>query len=186
MSAVQTTLLTLIVAAVPGVLIALLAHQLDLRRDAQEEQRISQNARMLLGLELEANRAVLNTFWATINGLDRPDARKNANGHLAGMAENGLLSYSLPEWGFNRWENLAPKSLASFTIGDLQMIDGMYRGLHAITDIYAKLVTITPDEMTELNKDRFWVNRYADWRNDLFTRLTTEAERVLRANNPLH
>ena len=185
MSAVQTTLLTLLVAAVPGVLIALLAHQLDLRRDAQAERRLSQNARTLLGLELDANRAILTTFWTTINGLDRPDARQNAHGHLAGMAENGLLSYTLPTWGFTRWENLSPKSLASLTSSDLKTIDAMYRSLHAITDMYAKIVTITPDEMAQLNKDRFWANRFADWRNDLFTRLTAEVERVLHANNPL-
>ncbi len=173
-------LLTLIAAAVPGVLIALLAHQLDLRRDVAEERRISQNARTLLGLEVAANRAALQTFWTTINALDIPDQRKNAGDHLAAMTERGLLSYPLPEWDFARWEHLPAQALSAFTPAELAQVDALNRGIRTFGDLYKQLITITPDEMTELNKDRFWVNRYSGWREGIFARLTATAEGALR------
>jgi hypothetical protein len=185
MSDTQNIVLTVIVASIPGLLVAWLAHQLDVRRDLQRERRLSLNARSLIGLEIDANRSALTTFWTTINGLDRPDARQNATSHLAGMAENGLLSYALPDWSLTRWQGLAPVSMGVFTPAELQATDSIYRGLQAIADLYAKLITITSQEMEILNKDRFWVNRYADWRSDIFARLTAEVERVLKSGNPL-
>ncbi|MBA3825594.1 MAG: hypothetical protein H0X24_17065 [Ktedonobacterales bacterium] len=178
-------LLTLIAAAVPGVLIALLAHQLDLRRDVAEERRISQNARTLLRLEVTANRTALQNFWTTINALDTPDGRKNANDHLAAMTERGLLSYPLPEWDFSRWERLPARALSAFTTAELAQIDALNRGIRAFNDLYKQLITITPDEMAELNKDRFWVNRFSGWREGIFTRLTSAVEGALRAPLPL-
>jgi Zn-dependent oligopeptidase len=174
-------LLTLIAAAVPGVLIALLAHQLDLRRDVAEERRISQNARSLLKLEVMANQAALQNFWTNINALDLPDQRRNANDHLAAMTERGLLSYQLPEWDFARWEHLSAQALSAFTTAELAQIDALNRGIRTLSDLYKQLITITPDEMAELNKDRFWVNRFSDWRSGLFTRLTALAEGYVRS-----
>jgi len=174
-------LLTLIAAAVPGVLIALLAHQLDLRRDMAEERRISQNTRTLLNLEVTANRTALQNFWTTINALDIPDQRKNANDHLAAMTERGLLSYPLPEWDFARWEHLSARALSAFTTAELAQIDALNRGIRSLSDLYKQLITITPDETAELSKDRFWVNRFSGWRDGIFTRLTALAEGTLRA-----
>jgi len=176
----SAVLLTLIAAAVPGVLIALLAHQLDLRRDVHEERRIGQNARALLRLEVSANRAALQTFWTTINALDIPDQRRNANDHLAAMTERGLLSYPLPEWDFARWENLPAVALSAFTTAELAQIDALNRGIRTFSDLYTQIITITPQEMEELNKDRFWVNRFADWRDGIFKRLITVADETLR------
>lgn len=173
-------LLTLIAASVPGVLIALLAHQLDLRRDVAEERRISQNARTLLSLEVAANRAALQSFWTTINALDIPDQRKKANDHLAAMTERGLLSYPLPEWDFARWETLSARAISAFTTAELVQIDALNRGIRSFSDLYKQIITLTPEETAQLNTDRFWVNRFADWRSGLFTRLTTLADATLR------
>jgi hypothetical protein len=177
--------LTLIAAAAPGVLIALLAHQLDLRRDVAEERRISQNARALLSLEVAANRSALETFWRTINALDVPENRQNANDHLAGMTERGLLGYPLPEWDFARWEGLSPHALSAFTQAELAQIDTLNRGIRTFSDLYKQIITITPQEMEELNKDRFWVNRFAGWRASTFTRLTAAVDGALRTPAPL-
>src|SRR5262249_12688348 len=62
--------LGVLAAALPGVLVALLSHDLSMRRSAAATRVRLANARALLTVEFDANRQALQTFWQTINALD--------------------------------------------------------------------------------------------------------------------
>ncbi len=130
-------------AAVPGVLIALLAFQLEVRRDNHLEARASQNGRKLLELEIESNRAALTAFWQEINDLDTEKAEA-LEAHLAGMTASGFLTYPLPYWNFTRWHNAHPSWLVILGDKEIELVDRFYRNLELITDLHTRMVTITP------------------------------------------
>ena len=173
------------VAALPGILVALLSHYLTQRREDRKTQQMIANARMLLALEMERNRVALATFWRTINDLDKERTATSAEGHLAAMAHAGLLMQTLPHWSFVRWEGISAEAIASLRKQNIEDIDQAYRDLRSATDLYAQLVTLIPEERELLDKDRFWYNRYAGMRLDTFERLTAVANRLLAAPTPL-
>jgi hypothetical protein len=182
-----------IAASVPGVLVALLSHYLTLRRENQVTRRLIANARTLLGLEMERNRAALDAFWRGMNDLDhgmgdldKDREADDAEGHLAGMAYGGLIRQTPPHWSFTRWERIAPQALATLSEQELAEIDQSYRDLRTVSDLFSQLVTFTPEERAILDKDHWWFNRYADWRMSTFQRLAQVTNQVLAAPNPLH
>jgi hypothetical protein len=176
----------LVIASVPGLIVALASHYLALRREDQVTRRLIANARMLLGLEVERNRAALDVFWRGMNDLDKEHKEEDAENHLAAIAVGGLLGQMPPHWSFMRWERIAPQALATLSEQDIATIDQSYRDLRAVSDLFNQLVTFTPEERALLDKDHWWFNRYADWRMSTFERLTQVTNRVLAAPNPLH
>lgn len=183
---VAASVAALIVASVPGILVALVSHYLTLRREDQLARRLIANARMLLGLEVERNRAALDAFWRGMNDLDKERKEAGAEGHLAAMASGGLLGQTPPHWSYTRWERIAPQALATLSEQDIATIDQSYRDLRSLSDLFSQLVTLTPEERAELERDRFWFNRYAGWRVGTFERLAQVTHGVLAAPNPLH
>jgi hypothetical protein len=174
-----------ILASVPGVLVALLTYYLRLLSESRQRRQLAYNARALLSLELTRNQEALATFWRQINALDEKGAAAGSEEHLAGMALGGLLARVLPHWSYVRWERMPSQALATLDAKVLSELDGIYRDLHVITDLYAQMTTLLPDEREVLNNDRFWYNRYAYWRNGIFAQLSQNVERVLNARNPL-
>src|SRR5262245_21107490 len=76
MDAFWSQILAFFIAFIPGVLIALIADTLSRRRAALREQRVSENARTLLSLEVGANLNALKDFWQAINSLDTEHQRE--------------------------------------------------------------------------------------------------------------
>lgn len=146
----------------------------------RETARLSANARMLVQLEVASNRDALGAFWDTLNGLDK-EQKPSAEEHLAGMAYGGMLGYTLPEWSFVRWERFPPQAFGALRTKEVADLDVLYRELRAITEMYAKLVTFSPEERDELNHDRFWYNRFAGWRAPAFERLAQVVGHALSA-----
>lgn len=179
-SAVVPAVFGLAGAALPGVLVALLSHYLSTRRAAGETRQRLANARALVALEFDANRASLNTFWTTVNALDPEPQGKSTEAHLAAMTEHGLLSYTLPEWSFVRWDAFAPESFGALTSEELVKLDSAFRDLRAVTDMYTRMVTLTPQEQ-EYVFTRFGYNQFAGWRTPAFERLAVVVDRVLNA-----
>jgi hypothetical protein len=175
-------------AAVPGVLVALVAQYLTQRRENQQQRRLNANTRMLVGLELDANRLALATFWQTINALDA-QRHEGAEEHLAAMAENGLVGYALPAWSFQQWEHLSAKAAGALSPEEIEKVYALYADLRAFDTLGTKLVTIPPDEMKEYQSggslSRFWYNYFAGRRVDLFQRIQQTVQRVLDGGNPL-
>ncbi|HLW03383.1 MAG TPA: hypothetical protein VKT82_32360 [Ktedonobacterales bacterium] len=172
-------------ASVPGVLIALLAFALQIQRDNQLEMRASRNARQLLSLELESNRAALKAFWQEINALDTENAEIGSDEHLTAMTENGFLTYPLPHWNTTRWQPATPSWLNLLDEKEVELVDRIYRNLELISDMHTRMVTLTPQEQELLSSDRFWASRYASMRNRLYPRLVDLVNRTLTAQNPL-
>src|SRR5215831_13691286 len=112
-------MLAFLIAFIPGVLIALLADSLSRRRDTHREQRVNENARTLLSLEVGANLNALKDFWGTINGLDTEPQGKTLEEHAAAMAQNGLLGYTAPRWSVFRWKRLAPQTAGALDQRDI-------------------------------------------------------------------
>jgi hypothetical protein len=75
-------ILSIFIASIPGVLVALLSQYLEQRRETENYRRIYLSARGLLAAEVNNNRAVLETFWHTINDLDSA-AHSDLKEHLA-------------------------------------------------------------------------------------------------------
>lgn len=61
------------------------------------------------------------------------------------------------------------------------MIDQVYRDLRTISDLYAEMLTLEPDERERLNTDHFWYNRYAGWKLVTWRLIVPAVERVLAA-----
>src|SRR5690242_7188107 len=59
-------ILSVFVASIPGVVVALLSQYLEQRRENQNNRRIYLSARGLLAAEVASNRAALETFWRAI------------------------------------------------------------------------------------------------------------------------
>jgi hypothetical protein len=174
-----------ILASVPGVLVALLTYYLRILSEVRQKRQLAENAAALLSLELTRNQESLATFWREINALDKEGAAPGSEEHLAGMASGGLLARVLPHWSFVRWERMPSEALAALNTKALAQIDSIYSDLRVITDLYTQLVTLQPDEREELNKDRFWYNRFAWMHSGYFAQLTPIVERVLAVRNPL-
>jgi hypothetical protein len=174
-----------ILASVPGVLVALLTYYLRILSEVRQRRQLAENAAALLSLELTRNQESLATFWREINALDKEGAAPGSEEHLAGMASGGLLARVLPHWSFVRWERMPSEALAALNTKALAQIDSIYSDLRVITDLYTQLVTLQPDEREELNKDRFWYNRFAWMHSGYFAQLTPIVERVLAVRNPL-
>lgn len=172
-------------AAVPGVLIALLVQQLDIRRYNQLEAQANRNARKLLSLEVESNRAALAAFWQEINNLDAEKA-EGVDEHLTAITEGGFLTYPLPHWNAIRWQPAQPSWLVIVNEKEVELIDRFYRNLDLITDLHTRMVTLSPQEQELLSSDRFWASRYASMRNRLFPRLVEVVNHTLAVENPLN
>jgi type II secretory pathway pseudopilin PulG len=174
-----------LLASVPGVLIALLAFALQVRRDNQAEVRATRNARQLLSLELEGNRTALKAFWNEINDIDPEHADILSDDHLTAITEGGFLTYPLPHWNTTRWQPATPAWLKLLTEKEIEQVDRIYRDLDTIADLHKRIVTLTPSEQALLDKDRFWASRFASMRNAIFPRLVELVNRTLTAENPL-
>lgn len=180
-------ILSVFIASIPGIIVAYLSQYLSQRHEEQNTRRLYASARRLLALEVENNRASLNSFWRTIDDLDNAH-QQDMKQHLAALAANGLLGYTLPHWSFTRWQRLEPKTYAAFTEKEIVGIDQMNRALESITDLYTALVTLTPGDKAELAKNmdgRFWMNDFADWRVSTYEKLTAAVQQVLNKLNPL-
>ncbi len=175
-------------AALPGVLVALVAQYFTQRRENQQQRRVNANTRMLVALELDANRTELASFWRTINELDA-EHRDGAEAHLAAMAQNGLLGYTLPAFSFRQWEHLSSQAAGALSPREIEKTYAVHADLRALGDMYARLVTIPPEEMKGYisggSQERFWYNYFAGNRVGLFERLQQAIQRVLDAGNPL-
>ncbi len=174
-------------AALPGVLVALVAQYLTQRRENQQQRQVNANTRMLVSLELDANRGALASFWRTINELDT-EQRDGAEPHLAAMAENGLLGYPLPAWSLRQWERLSSYAVGALSPKEIEKVYALQADLRAIDNLYAKLVVIPPEERKEYESGsgaRFWFNYFAGRRVGLFSRLQQTVQRVLDGGNPL-
>jgi hypothetical protein len=180
-----TQILAFTIAFIPGVLIALLADNLNRRRDTLKERRVNQNARTLLSLEVGANLGALKDFWQTINGLDTEHQRDDPEVHFAAIAQNGLLGYTVPRWSAVRWERLAPQTAGALDERDIFSLTRVYAGLQAITDLYGQILTIPDDERALLDRERFWYNRFAGNRIRFFERLQRQVTETLALGNPL-
>jgi hypothetical protein len=184
---IPRTIIAVFVASLPGILVALLTQYLAQRREDQNTRRLYASARRLLELEVRNNRASLDAFWRTINGLDK-EQQQDTEQHLAALAANGLLGYTLPHWSFARWARMEAETYAAFTEKEIVGIDQMNRALESITDLYTALVTLTPEDKAELAKNmggRFWMNDFADWRVSTYEKMAGAVQQVLGASPPL-
>lgn len=172
-------------AAVPGVLIALLAYQLQVRRENQLDRQASLNGRKLLELEIEGNRSALALFWQEINDLDAEKAEVSSEAHLTAITQGGFLTYPLPHWNFTRWHHAQPSWLAILDEKEVELVDRFYRNLELVTDLHTRMVTLTPKEQEFMQRDNFWAKRYTDLRKDQYPRFVELINRTLTAENPL-
>ncbi|HEY1388159.1 MAG TPA: hypothetical protein VGF38_06405 [Ktedonobacterales bacterium] len=183
-----TLILSVFIASIPGVVVALLSQYLQQRREDQNNRRVYLSARGLLAAEVSSNRAALEAFWRAINALDTA-AHTDLKEHLTAMAENGLLGYPLPHWGLARWQRLEAITFPAFTAEELTAIEQINRGLESITDLYTQLITLTPEEKAQIEEGgsvrRFWASYYATWRDLTFTRLTEAVNQALDAPQPI-
>ena len=180
-------LLGFFLAAVPGILVALLSHRLDVNDRAKRAALASANARRLLELEILGNRTALADFWKLINGLDDANNPQDSEQHLAQMIVHGVLSYVLPLWSTARWNANHPEWLDVISTAEIEQINRFYRDLQGITDLYAQVIRFpfTPEEAKELEQQRFWYNHVAGWRLPIFKRLVAIADPLLARPLPL-
>jgi hypothetical protein len=175
------------VAAVPGVVVALLSQYLQQRRENVNQRRLYASARRLLALEVGNNRTSLDAFWRQINGLDA-EHHEDGTEHLAAMYYAGVVGYELPQWSYYRWERLEADTFAAFAEKELASIDQMNRALKSITEYYGSLITLTDSDKAELNKNvsgRFWGNDLARERYSTFTKLAAAVQQVIGAPSPM-
>ncbi len=180
-------ILSVVIASIPGIVVAFLSQYLAQRREIQNNRRIYVSARGLLATEVNNNRRTLETFWRTINGLDAA-AHTDLKEHLAAMAENGLLGYQMPHWSLARWQRLEAITFAAFAEDELSGVGEINRGLEGITDLDTQLITLTPEEKAQMESgsvNRFWPSYYAGWRDLTFTTLTQAINQVLDAPQPI-
>jgi hypothetical protein len=184
---IGVTILSIFIASLPGVLVALLSQYLQERHENQNLQRLYASARRLLTLEVDNNRATLSTFWATINRLDA-EQHQDSTEHLAAMLYNGLLGYELPYWSFSRWERMEADTFAAFSEKELAGIDQMNRILKSVTELYSSLTTLTTEDKVDLGKNvsgRFWGNDLARDRYPTYDKLAAAVKQVIGAPSPM-
>ncbi|HKV84480.1 MAG TPA: hypothetical protein VJN88_07990 [Ktedonobacterales bacterium] len=156
----------LLIASVPGVLVALLTQYLTVRRQNEVERQMVANAQLLLSLEFEDNQQALATFWTGLNALDKEESHPDdQDAHLIAIVRAGLLNQTIPRWSHVRWQHVSPRALAEISPKDLAVMDQCYRDLDAISDLFTKLITLNPDEKAYLDGGhRFWYNNFPDIR----------------------
>ncbi|MGH2487401.1 MAG: hypothetical protein ACRDHE_15440 [Ktedonobacterales bacterium] len=176
----------LLIASVPGVLVALLTQYLSVRHENAVERQMIANAQLLLSLEFADNQQALANFWTGLNALDKDGHPDDKDAHLEALVTSGLLNQTAPRWSNTRWKRISPRAVAELTAKDLAVLDQTYRDLDSVSDVFAKLITLSPDEKKYLDDGgRWWPQRYVDVRKDTFARLETTVTRVLAASNPL-
>lgn len=176
----------LIIASVPGVLVALVTQWLNVRHENEVERRSVANAQMLLALEIEENQRALGVFWTELNALDKEGHAGDPVAHLEALVTAGLLNQTSPRWSSARWGHVSPRALAELARKDLAVVDQIYRDLERIGDLFAKLVTLSPEEKKYLDDGtRFWYKRYPDIRGETYAQLAVLVTRALAAVNPL-
>ena len=183
--------LYVLAASLPGILVALLAFWLTTRRENTQARQGRINARALLALEMEDNAGALRQFWEQIHRLDaayvpgRPLNDEQLTAHLAAMAEQGWVGgWVLPRFSVVRWERFPAAALGGLTSKQLGEIDATYRDLRAFSDAYDKLIYISPEERKELEENmhgRFWPQRFAESRIEMYKRLEALVQRILAA-----
>ena len=174
-------------AAVSGVIVALVGQYLQVRHENENLRRLYRSAHRLLGLEVVNNRASLEAFWRAINGLDAEQHRDSTE-HLAAMLSGGLLGYELPQWSFSRWERLEAETFPAFGEKELAGIDLMNRALQSITELYKSLSTLTAEDKADLAKNmggRFWANDLARDRYPTYNKLADAVAQVLGVPSPI-
>ena len=180
-------------ASLPGIVVALLTFWLTTRRENAEARQGRVNARALLALEMGNNAETLRQFWDQIHRLDkqyvsgRPLTDDQLKEHLAAMANEGWVGgYALPRWSLVRWEHFPSTALGGLNSKQLNEIDAAYRDLRALNDAYEKMMYISPEERTYLDNmgGRFWTQRFADARVDIYKRVDAIAQRI-QQNQPL-
>jgi hypothetical protein len=178
----SATVLGVVAAALPGVFVALFAQYLAQRHEAQVERRLNATQRLMVAGELAHNREALRAFWQEISALDSEPQSEGAESHLAQMYKGGLLNAVLPAWSFVRWESLPTRALGALSPKEAAVIEQVYRELRTISDLYARLVTLTPDERAQIEAGgsvgRFWYNYVSTWRLGTFERLEQAVQRV--------
>jgi hypothetical protein len=174
-----------ILAALPGIIVALLADFLNQLHQRRTQQATQTNARLLLSLEITGNLNTLRQFWQDLNALD-PDRKTNPQEHLTALADHGLLGFTAPYWSTTRWTRLAPESLPAFTTKETEIADRLYRDLDMISKLFTKLSVLSPDDRKYYEQfNRFWVNRFGEDYAPTLNQLATTVNRVLQSENPL-
>lgn len=176
-----SSVLGAMVAALPGVIVALVSSLLVSVRQRSQVRMRRANARALIALEFDDNRLALDRFWKLINQLDPQWPGDDPLTHLTALAAHGLLAYSLPEWSYVRWNAFAPEYYGAFQPKELTELDQAYRDLRAVADTYAKLVTLTPQEQAAYAQDPQWAAHFAHARGATYLLLAQAVERVLAA-----
>jgi hypothetical protein len=181
-----TNLPEVILASLPGIVVALLTYWLTIRHEAILATRAAANELALLRFEYASNRAALAAFWQSINDLanvPRPENAPTFEG-LAHLVSNGLLGQLPPRWTFTRWESISAPALSRLAEKDLAELDQIHRSLREISDLFAQLITLSPEERAILDRERFWPNWYRDMRQGTFDRLSALVTAVLAARDP--
>ncbi len=181
---VNDTIIGAVAAALPGIIVALLADYLNQLHARQRERAIQSNARALVSQEITGNLNVLRQFWQDLNALD-PDRKTDPVEHLTALADHGLLGFTAPTWGTTRWAGLAAETLPAFTAKETEIADRMYRDLETISKLYTKLMLSPEDRKYYEQFNRFWVNRYGEDYAPTLNQLATVVNRVLQSENPL-
>ena len=180
-------------ASIAGVLVALVTYYLSTRRANLDARQASANARTLLALEMGANADALRRYWDQSHRLDasfapgKPLTDEQLKEHLAAMASAGWVGgYVLPRWSFVRWDGFPATALGGINPKQLAEIDAAYRDLRTLGDNYDKFMFISPEERTYLDNmgGRFWAQRFADARVEMYKRLDAQVQRVVQ-NQPL-
>jgi hypothetical protein len=184
-----------LLATLSGVIVALFTGYLSAGREAAQERRLLANTRALLALEVRSNRNALAVLWRTVTALgaspptsENPAPPNDPVEQLAAMYAGGLPTYALPAWSTVRWHGIEPRTVAALSDGEVVALDRFYRALREVTDLYGRVVTITPDDRTELEKSmggRFWNLDLARDRKLLFARLGAAVANVLDTPDPL-
>jgi hypothetical protein len=180
-----------LVASLAGILVALVTFWLTTRRENAQARQGRVNARTLLALEIEDNASALRQFWEQIHRLDaayvpgRPLNDDQLTAHLAAMAEQGWVGgWVLPRFSVVRWERFPASALGGLTSKQLGEIDAAYRDMRAFSDAYDKLIYISPEERKELEENmhgRFWPQRFAESRIEMYKRVDANVQRILAA-----
>jgi hypothetical protein len=194
----QSDVIGALLATLSGVIVALFTGWLSAGREAAEERRLLANARTLLALEVRSNREALRAFWHTVSALGDGASKSEdaaASGQpadpveqLAALYAGGLATYTAPSFSTVRWHGLEPRTVAALTPREIAALDGLYRELRDVTDLYGRVTTITPSDWAELQKNvggRFWNLDLARDRKQLFSRLSAAVVRVVDAPEPL-
>ncbi|SRR5579875_505997 len=185
MSPLLATLGGIAVAAIPGVIVALIGQYAAYRADEAKYRRTILTGRRLVALELRANLTAFQDFWNAINNLDADHNTTDPQKHLEGMAYGGLLSQTPPHWSFARWETPDSETLAALSVDEVERLEQVYVDLRAFNDLFTTIVALSPEERNQINQGgsvgRFWGSYYADWRARPFAQLNQLANRILSA-----